>query len=170
MTAEEAQHFLDAARSNRLYALFALALETGMRKGELLELRCSDIDFENLLIRVQKNFDPAGEPPFLQDVKTDRSYRILPVSADTAQLLKEFRSLTEQERIFYSEKYSTEWTDLVFKTRFGTSIWHRNLASTFRSLLRQAGLPETMRFHDLRHTSATLALTAGVPFRPCQND
>jgi len=165
MSDEEAKHFLETAQGNRLYAFFLLALETGMREGELLGLRWSDIDLSRGLIRVQKTLNWKVKPPILQDVKTDGSYRVLPAGARAVAALNDFRALTQREREFFPSEYTDEWCELVFKSRYGTPIEPSNLTRTFKSLLVRAGLPTTIRIHDMRHTSATLGLNSGVDLK-----
>lgn len=162
MSASEAEAFLNEARSNRLYICFLLALETGMREGEILGLRKQDVEFSEAILRVQKTICFKVNPPVLQNVKTDGSYRLVPIGPVTVQALKDFIALTEQEREFYADRYSNEWNDLVIKTKFGTPIEPTNLTRLYKKLLAKVGLPSDIRIHDMRHTSATLGLNSGV--------
>jgi len=136
-----------------------------MREGELLGLRWSDIDLARGLIRVQKTLNWKVKPPVLQDVKTDGSYRVVPAGTQAMVALNDFMSLTQQERTFFPAEYTDQWRDLVFKSRYGTPIEPSNLTKTFKSLLAKAGLPRTIRIHDMRHTSATLGLNSGVDLK-----
>ena len=136
-----------------------------MREGELLGLRWSDVDLQRGLIRVQKTLNWKVKPPILQDVKTDGSYRVVPVSSQTIAALNDFGALTEQEKEFFLGEYTDQWRELVFKTRYGSPLEPSNLTRTFKALLIKAGLPRNVRIHDLRHTSATLGLYSGVDLK-----
>jgi integrase len=91
--------------------------------------------------------------------KTASSVRTLPLPDVLLQVVLRHRELQEQER----EAYGPDWNrqDLVFPSTNGLPIWPRNVNVAFKRVLRAAGLPETMRFHDPRHSYATLLLQQG---------
>lgn len=100
LDATQARALLGAAREHRLYALFVLALATGMRQGELLALRWNDLDLSNSTVRVDRTLQPARNAPATFDVpKTARSRRIVDVSATIVAVLEEHRVRQEAERL-----------------------------------------------------------------------
>jgi integrase len=78
---------------------------------------------------------------------------------------RSFRDLSDRERAFFAREYADQWHEYAFKSKFGTPIRPRNLLRTFKILLAKVDLPDTIRIHDLRHTTASLALEAGIPLK-----
>ena len=114
------------------------------------------------MIAVQQTIQRRGKNLIVQDTKTASSRRLIPISGRVIESLKAFRQRQEDERTFYAQDYCLDYSDLVFTTLKGTPISGRNLVRTFKGLLEKAGLTKDVRFHDLRHTSASLLLAAGV--------
>ena len=143
---------LNTAREDRLYALYALAVTTGMRNGELLALKWSDIDFKAGTLRVNRTiYNGVVNAP-----KTASGRRTIRLSQMAIRALKEHRIKNANHRI-------SEW---VFSTNNGTPMSARNIHSrTWKPLLQRAGLPSTTRMHDLRHSCITLLLAQGVPVK-----
>ena len=162
-TPEEAGRLLAAAAGNRLYALFAAGVALGLRRGELLGLRWVDVDLEQRMLRVRQSVQRVHRvglivgPP-----KSRRSIRDIPLPAYAVRVLREHRDRQEVERCAV-EPY---WQDsgLVFTTTIGTAIEPRNLLRLLDQLIAAAGV-RRIRFHDLRHTCASLLLAQGVPPR-----
>ncbi|PYE54062.1 tyrosine-type recombinase/integrase [Deinococcus yavapaiensis] len=152
----EARAFLDAAQGHRLYPLFALALSTGMRKGELLGVRWSDVNFERaeLVVRGQlvRGVSGAWE---LGEPKTPASRRTLPLAADMLEIL---RAHEREERAWHGTHTADAF---VFRRSSGAFMDASNVSRVFRMLTRRAGVPR-LRFHDLRHTAASLMIRRGV--------
>lgn len=140
---KQAKRLLKAARGNKLEALYVLAVTTGMRKGELLGFQWKDVDLDSGTLGVNRTiFGGVVSPP-----KTAKSRRSIKLSKSALV------ALTNHER-------TDEW---VFCTSVGTTISVHNLHNrSWKPLLKAAGLPLTTRFHDLRHTCATLLLTKDV--------
>jgi integrase len=156
----QARTLLDAAKGNRLEALYVLAVTTGMRQGELLGLGWEDVDLESRTVRVRRTLTLAKGGPRLTEPKTRGSRRSIRLTASAVEALERHRERQEAEGAA-SKGY---WGDrgLVFRTRRGTPIRRDNLHDKhWKPLLRRAGLPD-IRFHDLRHTCATLLLTKSV--------
>jgi integrase len=154
LTADQVGLLLEAAKGNRLECLFALAIETGMREGELLGLRQRDIDWDNRTIRVCKSLQEVGGTLTLGEPKTKSSRRAIKISQNAIDALNAHRRRMMAE--------GNGGSELVFCAPNGSPIRRSTLRrGCFKPLLKKAGLPD-IRFHDLRHTSATLALTAGV--------
>lgn len=153
-TPEEARRFLDAAKDERLYALYALALDTGARRGEILGLRWQDVDLDGGLINIQHSLTQRRT---LERPKTQRSIRTVDISARTVEALWAWRKRQLAERILLG----SEWTEtgFVFTSQVGTAILPDNLDRNYQPIMRRAGVP-VIRFHDIRHTVATLLLAA----------
>jgi integrase len=132
-----------------------LAIHTGLRQGELLELKRSDIDLDRGTLQVQRILSAAKNGPTFTTPKNNKG-RSVRLTAQAVQALRDHRKRQVEERL----KYDGFWQDhgLVFPTRVGTPVSRHNLvARSFKPLLKRAGLPD-IRFHDLRHTCATLML------------
>ena len=160
LSQEEALRLLEAAAGDRLEALYVLALNTGMRQGELLALKWDDVDLERGVLRVRRTLTHADKAYVLGEPKTSKSRRTirLTTSAVTALRAHLSRQLEEIERM--GSLY--EPGGLIFATETGTIINPSNLRIRyFKPLLKKAGVPP-IRFHDLRHTCATLLLSKDV--------
>src|SRR5215212_10030441 len=158
----EARAFLDAATQSgeRFAALYVLAITTGLRRGELLGLRWDDVDLERGTLRVGRALVREGGRHTLGETKSRRGRRQVNLTARTVSALKAHRKRQLQERIKLTGLY--EDRGLIFATSVGTPVNPENLVKrSFKPLLKGTGLPE-IRFHDLRHTCATLLLGRGV--------
>ena len=157
----QARALLEAARGERLEALYALALTTGMRQGELLGLKWEDVDMEAGTLQVRRTLSTATGGGFnFNPPKTARSRRSIRIPELALSSLKRHRKSQLEERM----KLAGLWKDhdLVFTTGIGTPMSRADLITrSFKPLLRRADLPD-IRFHDLRHTCATLLLSRGV--------
>src|SRR5919202_1597079 len=159
---QQAQAFLEATRGDRLEALYRIALSLGLRRGEVLGLRWEDVDFDRQTVRITQALPAIKGKLRLAPLKTASSRRILPLSAMLVADLKAHRVQQFEERL----KEGTRWQEhgLVFTTSIGTPISPRNLVRSFKAVLTRAGLPD-IRFHDLRHSRASLLAAQGVPAR-----
>ncbi|BBL78430.1 Tyrosine recombinase XerC [Rubrobacter xylanophilus DSM 9941] len=159
LSPEEARRFLEAAEGDRLEALYVLALTTGMRQGELLGLKWEDIDLDAATLTVRRTLTAAeGGRPLFSSPKTAKGRRSIRLTPGAVAALKAHKVRQAEEKL-----RSPLWKDygLVFTTEAGTPIDRHNLIQrSFLPLLRRAGLPK-IRFHDLRHTAATLLLSKG---------
>lgn len=158
LSPEQARIFLAAAKSDRLAALYVLALTTGMRQGELLALRWQNIDASTLHVKATLQRTPDGF--IFAEPKTARSRRQVALTRAAVEALRSHRARQLQERL----RMGVAWedNDLVFANETGRPIEAANLRNrSFWPLLGRAGLPR-VRFHDLRHTAATLMLGQGV--------
>ena len=158
-TPEEARQFLDHIRGDRLEALYSVALTMGLRQGEALGLRWRDIDLDRGHLRVTNQLQRVDSRLVLVEPKTRGSRRtiVMPASIGVALRVHRQRQLLERDRAGKS------WTDeeLVFSTPSGGPLEGTTVTRRFHELLDQAGLPQR-RFHDLRHSCATLLLVQGV--------
>ncbi len=158
LTEDEAQKFLDAAEDDRLHALYVLAITCGLRFGEVLGLRWSNLDMKAKVISLTHQLG-RKDGEFLP-LKTAKSRRTIRLSAMAVQALKKHRQRQAEERM----KVADIWhdLDLVFCTEVGTPLSQSNVRNrSFFPILEKAGL-RRIRFHDLRHTCATLLLSQGV--------
>ena len=152
--------FLEADRwGKRWYPLFALALLTGLRKGELLGLRWSAVDLEQGTIHVNRTLQRTRKGLSLEDTKTEKSRRAVPIGPVLVDALRKHKLTQAQERWFAKQG---EYRDsgLVFTVAKGGPISPRNMNRSFERLLKRSGLPP-IRIHDLRHSHATQLLIAG---------
>jgi integrase len=166
LTLEQARTLLAAARGHRLDMLLTLALTTGMRRGELLALRWSDIDLESGMLQVRRTVDFIARYGYVEgEPKTARSRRKIVLPAFVVAMLKQHRKNQLEQRL----KVGDDWQDrdLVICGLEGNYLNPRYLLKLFDKLLAEAGLSH-MRFHDLRHSVVTLLLGMGVDPRTIQ--
>ena len=153
---EQVAALLNAARDTPLNALYVLAITTGMRQGELLGLRWSDIDVGSGTLHVQQQITRTSAGFEFTEPKTSRGRRAISLPALASHALAHHRKTQAQQRL--SAKHEWRDCDLVFTNANGGPIERQNLVRrSFKPLLAAAKLP-SIRFHDLRHTAATLML------------
>ena len=158
LSEDEARAFLEAARQSgeRFEALYVLAITTGLRRGELLGLRWDDADLELGTLRVGRALVREGGRHTLGETKTKRGRRQINLTPRTVNALKNHRKKQLEEKMKLVGHYKDH--GLIFASGVGTPINPENLIKrSFKPLLEKAGLPK-IRFHDLRHTCATLLL------------
>lgn len=161
-TPEQAGQFLAAAQRDRLYALYLLALTTGMRQGELLGLSWADVDLKAGTVSVRRQLTQDLQ---LLEPKTAAARRLILLPEVAIAALKQHRARMLAEGHHGGEGNPQQ---LVFVNTVGHPLRQSNLLRrSFFPLIRQAGVPR-IRFHDLRHTSATLLLAQGVSPRVIQ--
>lgn len=155
-TPQQVERFLQVAAPHRLSPLFALALSTGMRKGELLALQWQDIDLTSRELTVRRNLvvNEAGQYE-LGLPKTESGHRKIILASDTVEMLRQH---WEAEKRGWRTPRPEHF---VFTSSSGTHVEPRHLAKVYKRLIAEAGLPR-IRFHDLRHTSASLLIRQGV--------
>jgi integrase len=161
LTAAQCRRLLAGVRGDRLEALYVVALATGMRQGELLALRWADVDLAagRLAVRGTLQRDQGGGWA-VREPKTHRSRRQVALAPVAVAALRAHRDRQDAERRTVGSRW--EDNDLVFANRVGRPLSAQNLVQRhFHPLLARLSLPR-VRFHDLRHTAATLLLAEGV--------
>ena len=158
-TPEQAQHFLNEIRDDRLEALYSVAMALGLRQGEALGLRWTDVDLTKGSLTVANSLQRINGKLQLVETKRDRSRRTVTLPQICLAALWRHSARQEEERIAAAER----WRDsgFVFTTNVGTPLPGPTVTHRFQRALKAAKLPH-MRFHDLRHTCATLLLAQGV--------
>ncbi len=170
-SSEQLGAFLDHVADDRLAGAWWLLATTGMRRGEVLGLRWSDVDLDEGLLRVGRTLvttdvQRTGSPGYAWGTpKTAKGKRTVALDDDTVAALRTHRLRQAQERLALGDAYADH--GLVVADAAGGPIHPKSLSYYFVRESRRAGLPE-IRLHDLRHTHATLALRAGVHPRVVQ--
>lgn len=159
-SSDELREFLDSTRDDRLRSLFVLLATTGMRRGEALGLRWSDVDLDSSQIHVSQTLTTVRYQPTLSTPKTKRSRRAIYLDATTIQSLRSHRTRQREERLAAGEVWNPD-LNLVFTNEIGDELHPEWVTRHFVRLREAAAMPK-IRLHDLRHTYATLALKAGV--------
>lgn len=158
----DATRFLAEAARDHLGALFAFALATGLRPSEFMGLQWKDVELEKGIVTVCRTLvRRKGGGWYYGEPKTPRSRRNIPLPTSMLRALIMHKRQQAETRLKAGAEYQNN--DLVFATGDGTPLLLRNIIRRhFRPILKRAGLPETLRLYDLRHTCATLMLSAGV--------
>jgi integrase len=153
--------FLIVAQDSPYAALYHLAVKTGMRKGELLGLKWEDLDWHKGLLRVQRQVQRVPNQGLVfTPPKTRSGRRTIQLGIQTLRTLQDHREKQRVLKAFAGSK----WQDhgMIFTSSVGSPVDQRNLDRDFKAILKKTGLKE-IRFHDLRHTAASLMLNNGVP-------
>ncbi len=148
LTADQLSAFFQEARDSGVYELYYLDLATGLRRGELLGLKWTDVDLVRGVLKIQRAISRQNGKVVEAPLKTKNAYRTLPLSADAIDVLMQQRRKTG----------NSEW---VFPSPTGGPMSPDSVLHMLQRVLKRAGLPR-IRFHDLRHTFATMALQNGV--------
>ncbi|WP_046175355.1 site-specific integrase [Domibacillus indicus] len=156
----EIHRFLDVCRGERCYLTFLLALYTGMRRGELLGLKWSDIDFDKQIINVNRQLAYIPLKGYVvTTLKTKKSQRKIPISNEVIKAL--LISKTEQQEWKEKLGQAYEDNDFVICTEFGKPRDPSNVLRTMKRVCESAKVTP-IRFHDLRHTHASILISSNV--------
>jgi integrase len=159
LNAEQSRIFLEAALKTHYGLVFAVALSTGMRPSEYLALKwSSDIDWDRGTVSVIRTLERTAGRWRFAETKRARSRRVIKLQDWVLELLKALQARALRQ----SNCHFPDAADLIFTTPAGRPIHSDKLAQRFKEILRHRGLP-AIRLYALRHTAATLALSAGVP-------
>ena len=148
---EQLASFLREAKDSGVFEMYYVELATGLRRGELLGLKWEDIDLDRGNLRVKRQIARINGEIVEAPLKTKNAYRTLPLAEDTIAVLKQ-------------QKKKVGSSHLVFPSPTGGPISPDSVLHMLHRVLKRAGLPR-VRFHDLRHTFATLALQNGVDIK-----
>jgi len=159
LSVEDARRLIDAIRGDRLEALWICALTVGLRRGELLGLRWSDVDQEAGVLTVRQTVLRVDGRLVFSEPKTARSRRSVPVPEPALARLRAHRARQAAERLAAGER----WRDhgLVFASTVGTPLEPRNVDRAWHAVRAKVGL-DWLRLHDLRHACATFLLASGA--------
>ncbi|GGN34641.1 tyrosine-type recombinase/integrase [Deinococcus daejeonensis] len=176
-TRQQVAAFLKVTEEHPLHAAFYLALMTGMRRGELVGLKWDDLDLDRARLTVKNNLVEVIDEPIegkkrlgkatqssvrleVSTPKSKASRRTIVLSKGTVEKLREQRARQEAWRRDAAEA----WTEqgFVFTTVTGGLVWPSALAKAYVSLVAEAKVP-SIRFHDMRHTAASLMISMGIP-------
>ena len=154
LTADQLSAFFQEARDSGVYELYYLDLATGLRRGELLGLKWTDIDLDRGVLKIQRAISRQNGKVVEAPLKTKNAYRTLPLSADAISVLMQQRRKTGNR----------EW---VFPSPTGGPMSPDSVLHMLQRVLKRAGLPR-IRFHDLRHTCASMLLSEGYGLKDVQ--
>lgn len=154
----EATSFIAATAMHIYSPIWSLALYTGMRKGELIGLKWEDVDLERRILRVRRTLGYAGGALCEEDTKS-RQARSIDISEPLVRILHEHRARQNAARLQLGPSWGGTW---VCATNIGTPINPSNLTRQLNAQIAATAVSR-IRFHDLRHTCASLLLAAGVP-------
>ncbi|MGH2509850.1 MAG: tyrosine-type recombinase/integrase, partial [Ktedonobacteraceae bacterium] len=166
LSQDECLRLIAAAHGHRLWFLILLAITTGARRGELLALRWSDVNPTKKLIYIHRTVARLTGMGFVEnEPKTVSSIRNVQLSQVVLDSFEEQRQYIASVRLAAGSSWVEN--DLVFPNRDGSYLDHWVIAQQFTRVLQKAGLPH-IRFHDLRHSAATLLLASGVNVKVVQ--
>ena len=154
LTADQLSAFFQEARDSGVYELYYLDLATGLRRGELLGLKWTDVDFDRRVVKVQRAISRQNGKVVEAPLKTKNAYCTLPLSADAISVLMHQRRKTG----------SSEW---VFPSPSGGPMSPDSVLHMLQRVLKRAGLPP-IRIHDLSHTCATMLCRRKISLRDIQ--
>ncbi|MBS4195150.1 site-specific integrase [Lederbergia citri] len=158
-TEKECNILLDSIEGERFYILYLLAIYTGMRRGEILGLRWKDCDFRNNTISIRQTIVEVSGKAVFAAPKSKSSSRVIAIPNYVVERLLKHKENQEVEKSRLLNAYQDH--DLVNCTIDGKPWIPRNVLRQFYTLIRNADLTK-IRFHDLRHTHATLMLKNDV--------
>lgn len=152
---EEVKQFLNKC-DHRLKILFILAIHTGMRRGEMLGLRFSDVDFENAQIRIRQILGFKGKMKV--GAKTNAGNRSISIPPNVLEELKKHRQMIQEEKeAAYEAGENYTDNDLIICSPLGANASWGNFHKFWVRAVKKAGVRQ-IRFHDLRHTCSSLLL------------
>ena len=154
LTADQLSAFFQEARDSGVYELYYLDLATGLRRDELLGLKWTDVDFDRRVVKVQRAISRQNGKVVEAPLKTKNAYRTLPLSADAISVLK-------------MQKCKVGNSEWVFPSPAGGPMSPDSVLHMLQRVLKRAGLPR-IRFHDLRHTCATMLCRRKISLRDIQ--
>ena len=159
LSQEQVQTFLKAVSGDRLEALYVVAITTGLRQGELLGLKWEDLDLDAGTLQVRRTLSETRDGRGFEPPKSGKG-RGVRLTRRAVTALRSYRKAQLEERMARASLWREN--GLVFASEAGTPMLRRNMMRHYKIRLLRAGLSDGFRFHDLRHTCATLLLRQGV--------
>lgn len=150
---DQVRKFLEVSKNSPYYMIFLITITTGMRKGEVLALAWKYVNLENGYLSITQVLNNRGK--IVPGTKTRSGFRSIDLPDETVDALIQHKTLIQKQKQHAAGTYHD--LDLVNCTPLGKPIDRSNLSRTFKELIKKADLPD-IRFHDLRHTHATLLL------------
>ncbi len=177
LSIEQSQYVLDNYQDHRIYLAVLLAIKTGMRQGEICGLRWQNIDLRNATISVTHALQRQGQGLVLKEPKTKKSRRSIPIPNDIVEELKQKQRMYKQNKLAFGNGYDSRgfvcaWEDgRPLEPDWISKQWRKivnNEQEKARKKEVEPNIPEGIRFHDLRHTHATILLSQGVSLKVVQ--
>jgi integrase len=161
-------------RDHIMKLALTITLELGLRRGELSGLTWDNIDFKNNKIRIENNFIKTNAGVKVTTPKTEESKRTLIISDSLVSSLKQHKKILNQNRLTYGEFYTNE--NIIDRKKYNfVFVWENGIyidpnywTHRFGRILKKLSINKRIRWHDLRHTNATLLLSQGVNFKTIQ--
>jgi integrase len=164
LTDPQARLFLETARPHRLFALFSLAIASGMRQGEMLALRWTDIDFDKSTVAVSRSLAYVDGGFLVKEPKSKGSRRTITLPRFAVEALREHRQSMLREGNISAPVFCTLNGQYILNTNLTRRVFKPLIRKTNENIIRSASTTEALpdiRFHDLRHTHATSLLASG---------
>lgn len=165
LTKEQALTLLAAMKGDRLEALLTVALSVGLRQGEALGVTWDAVDLDTGTLAVRQTLQRLNGKYIFLPPKTEKSRRTIPLPTLAHNVLRRLRT----EAIAETLRSGRQWDEhsLVFRNMDGEPLYGPHVTRHFQEILKRAELPR-MRFHDLRHSCASLLLAQGIPLSTIQ--
>lgn len=157
---EQLGRFLRRVESDRLGPLWRFVIATGVRRGEALGVRWSDIDLEAATVSLRRSRVVAGGRVVEGPTKTKAGERSIALDAATVSVLRSWRSTQAAERLVMGAGWGND-VGLVFTQADGTPLYPQTVTAAFKRIAIELGIP-TIGVHGLRHSSATMMLSSGI--------
>lgn len=164
-SASQLQALFDAIRNETLYPLVYITVLYGLRRSEVLGLKWDSIDFENNLVLIQHTVSKVTKPVAKDKTKNESSHRAFPLTPDAKEIFKAAEAAAKENRMLFGRDYKEN--DYVFKWPDGHPFSPDYISHAFGKLLKKHHLPH-IRFHDLRHSCASLLLNKGFTLKDVQ--
>ena len=152
----------------------SLTLELGLRRGEMCGLQWNDIDFNNKTLSVKQALIRVYNEYKIANLKTESSYRTIPLSDNLIKILKEHKNIQNKNKLHYGELYCSTNKfnginyDLIFTNELGSYVIPSRFLQRLKRLCKYNEIDKNIRWHDLRHTNATVLLQTGVSMKVIQ--
>ncbi|BAU29001.1 site-specific recombinase XerD [Aneurinibacillus soli] len=155
---DQIQHFLEVTKECRFHLAYLLGIWTGMRRGEILGLRWQDVDIENGILSVRQTIYRGAHKLIIQEPKTKGSRRTITFPTSVSTALRRHKLRQQEVKLRMGTRHQEH--DLVIAHDIGTPVDPSELTRWFKHWTKKAELP-SIRFHDLRHTHATILMQLG---------